>query len=346
MKRIVFLVVLLCALTVFASSAFAAQVTATLDVRSMPTTDNLATDGWSWDAGTLTLTLDGVDIDATQCGIRLPGGATIVLVDGSTNTITTRASGPANVGISAAGSLVITNSSGTGTSGELIIRTATGESTFGMNGTGSLTFEAGTVDIITADASVQTYQTYSCGVWFDGSISILGGSLSAVAGNGPNQSYGIASGTSITIGQEGQPGPIVNGIGKDSGNPNHLPDSNQQYSAGIMAPRVTLNSGTVSAQAGTSPRGASSLWAWGGPTNLVVAPGMLPPGVTVGMGMVGPNVSTVLLSSSGDIITGPVELEVPLTPTSASSVVGMSVMAVLALGFAVKSMGKKDFIAS
>jgi|GEM_PF-5209663 len=327
---------LLCALTVFVSSACAAQITTTLDVRSMATVDNLATDGWAWDAGSLTLTLSGVNIDAVECGMRLPAGTTIVLTNGSTNRISTRASGPANVGIKAFGDLTITNSSGAGSAGRLIITTATGDSTYGIHGNGNLLVKAGLISVTAANAAVQTYETYSCGVWFDGSITILGGSFSATAGNGPAQSYGIASGVSITIGEEGQPGPTVRAIGKDS---------SRRYSAGLMSRNITLNSGNITALAGVGGIGASSVWAWSGPTALVVSADLLPPGVVVGSAMMGTNNSSVLLDSSGGIMSNTVELNDgrPSTTTSASSVLTISLLVILALGVIAVGARKRGF---
>jgi hypothetical protein len=208
-----------------------------------------------------------------------------------------------------------------------------------MHGNGNLVFEAGTLDIIVADASIQTYETYSCGVWFDGNITILGGSFSAVAGNGPNQSYGIASGGSITIGEAGKPGPIVNAVGKDS---------SRRYSAGLMSRNITLNSGTISTQAGAAEVGTSSIWAWSGPTALVVAADLLPPGVIVGPAMMGANSSSVLLNSSGGIISGPTKLDdsPPVTVTSASSAITISLLVALALGVAAVGIRKKAFVTS
>ena len=80
------------------------QVTSALDFTTdQSTTDKLATEGWKWDydADGSTLTLDGIDLNVSDSmiAITLPYDTTIVLVDGSENTVLNTVTGSSGISI-------------------------------------------------------------------------------------------------------------------------------------------------------------------------------------------------------------------------------------------------------
>ncbi len=125
---LVFGILPISAFTAFAAST---QITTALDLTAKETTDNLATEGWQWDAAAKTLTLDGLDLSvATSPAISVPADTTIILADGSANTITTTAKG--GIGILTAGNLTVKTADGFTTKGNLTIK-AEASSTQGIS---------------------------------------------------------------------------------------------------------------------------------------------------------------------------------------------------------------------
>ena len=117
--------------------------------------------GFSWDSGSSTLTLTGLDYTSTEeVGIRLPAGSTIVLTAGTTNKIKSTAVG--NLGCYG-----IQCDSGTIT----------------INGGGALIATGGNANDNT-----------STGIGIRGTLNVTGGSkVTGVGGTAPNASYGIAA---------------------------------------------------------------------------------------------------------------------------------------------------------
>ncbi len=94
-----------------------------LDLTSLATTtDKLATEGWAWDADTKTLTLDSIDLSvSTTPAVTAPAGTTIILADGSVNSIKT--SDGSDRGIQCNGSLTVKTADGAENKGTLNIVT-------------------------------------------------------------------------------------------------------------------------------------------------------------------------------------------------------------------------------
>lgn|GEM_PF-6284229 len=281
MKKITSLVVAFCMVAMLGVMAFpaealaATQRTTTLDVTAMATTTNAA-EGWDWNAGTKTLTLSGVDIDAqtplattalkgspmtVMCGILVPSGSTMVIAAGSTNTVKvedTTAAPEGSYGIATAmggaGSVTITNNVG-GASGILNINSGSNmsggssASSFGIwgydgnNGGDDLIINGGTINVTTGDATRN-----SNAIFVGANLAIKSGVIDATGGNGPNQAIGIGAGQSITIGQGSTPDasdPIVNATAGNGG----------RRSIGVWAPTLAFNNGTTTATSATSGAG-------------------------------------------------------------------------------------------
>lgn len=133
-----------------------------------PTTVNITStgEGWEWylDGNTgagypeKTLVLDGIDILTNDvCGIRLPGGSTVVLADGSSNEIvvTCNYSGAYSIGVSAEGPLTVKGS------GAIFITSGVADSygSIGINTSSSIALESGTVYIKLNGSTIQRLYT-------------------------------------------------------------------------------------------------------------------------------------------------------------------------------------------
>ncbi len=176
-------------------------------------------DGWVWESSTNTLTLNGINIDVTAqassdtYGIKLPAGSTVVLAEGTQNTVAAADSSRSTYGIFCEGNLEI-------------------------KGAGSLTVSAG---------QSTWRQGESIGIMAeDGDIAINGGSVNAnggnVTGNGA-RTYGIlAEGGTRSITISGADTVIEAHGGDASGGP-------VTSSSGIRVSRgdISINAGTVKA---------------------------------------------------------------------------------------------------
>lgn len=161
-------------------------------------------EGWSWDATSKTLTLDGVRIACTQGneGIRLPAGATLVLAQDSVNLVRSCDGEDttipyANAALVGEGALLL---SGTGTmlaaGGSTI---DTGTASYGLFiPTGSLTVEGGDWTFLGGETG--TPSTH--GLYLeDGNLAITAGSVTAKGGSttiGGN-SYGMLVNGNFTL---------------------------------------------------------------------------------------------------------------------------------------------------
>jgi len=187
-----------------------AQLTGTLDLTNMPTTDNLATEGWAWNANTRVLTLDGLSLHTTSDrGIILPENSSINLIQGGINTVEVENASPAdiNYGIFSTG-------------------------TFNIDGNGTL--------------NVNVNQGFFChGIHSDRDINILGGIINSTAGESSRQSVGIFAIGTIRIGTDvGNPNnPIVTAISINPFNPTTVADS-----VGIYANQIIFRAGTTTGE--------------------------------------------------------------------------------------------------
>jgi len=310
---VAFCLVAVMALFAFAASAFAAPVTSTLDLSAQST--DASGDGWSWVASSKTLTLDGIDIEAPNAGLIMPAGSTIIITNGSTNTIAVSGMGINPVGntygILAQGALTIQNESSFGPSGTLDVSTAAGAiNTYGIyatdtdSATGDLVINGGTVSATSGDST-----QYSDGIyWGSGNISITSGVLNATAGNvtapvySGSQSFGIGCGYDLIIGAPTSTptatDPLVNVVGGDSVG---------GYSIGMYGSTIVFNGGTVTAKSSDNAAKSASgqtktLAIWGLDNGIKVGPG-----VTLGSGTLGadpfyntPN--STFLNSDGSVV--------------------------------------------
>ena len=157
------------------------------------------TEDSTWDAGTKTLTLRGIDFSTTaDTAIKLPSGAVIVLADGTNNQIR---GGDANVsvdgsstptvfGIHAMGDLTVKGeTAGTGrlivTSGNIVNSGTADTYSIGLYGEGNFIIAGGSTTVYGGSASVEGGNyAFSEGVALAryGNLSVTGGSLSAVGG--------------------------------------------------------------------------------------------------------------------------------------------------------------------
>ena len=272
--------------SLFAAAAPAETRTAPLDLTAAASEVNAA-QGWEWDSVDRVLTLSGINFEVAafpgpnMFGMILPANTTIVLANGTTNTIRV-ADVPmtgTNIGISALGSLTITNESGSGTSGILNVASGQGINTYGIHnwmGSSHLTINAGTIDISAGNSTDTTFAGYSEGITFGSSITINDGHVTARAGNAPMQSYGINSGGTFVVGRDGAANassPVVNAIsGNSLGSIHGGSDSRLgHHAAGILAPEITFRNGTTTASGGTSANPASvttAVWGWTSGINL------------------------------------------------------------------------------
>ena len=202
---------------------------ATADFKTDPTTAlallNAAKTGTAdstWNPDTNTLTLNGVNFTTTAAtAVKLPDGATIVLADGTTNTITGDC-----YGIYVAGDLTI---SGTGTLNVTAVNTEDYYS-FGIYASSNVTISGGTV---TATGGNTDTECDSYGIYAYSNVTISGGTVTATGGNA-YYSYGIFADEKVTIS-----GGTVTATGGTA----------DECSDGI-AGSVTITGGTVTATGG------------------------------------------------------------------------------------------------
>ena len=142
-----------------------------------------------WDSTTKTLTLKGVDFTTTAgYAVILPGGAKIVLAEGTTNTITSTNSysnQSSSYGIEAEGSLTIEGS------GKLTVNGGTAPGSCGIDADKDVVISGGTVE-----ATGGAAESFSCGICAEGgNVSISNtAKVNAMGGAATDESdwsYGI-----------------------------------------------------------------------------------------------------------------------------------------------------------
>ena len=182
-----------------ATADFSADPTTALALLNAHKTENA--ENSKWDSTTNTLTLNGVDFTTTAAiAVKLPAGSTIVLAEGTTNTITGGDSASEKCyGIYAEGSLTISGSgtlnvTGGNTEGE-------NDDSIGIYANSAMTISCGTVKAYGGDATGQ--YGYSCGIDATNGLSISGtATVTATGGTAGRYSYGICvdnTGSSLTI---------------------------------------------------------------------------------------------------------------------------------------------------
>ena len=195
--------------TALAEGETPTQATATADFSADPTAArvllNAAKTGETdstWDSTTKTLPLNGINFSTTHhVAVRLPGESTIVLPDGTTNTIT-----GGNLtyhdwcrGIQADGDLTITIPDDSDGTGKLIV---TGGDTTGKyacshgiySERGNVIIRGGTIYATGGTIAYSNSETYSCGIrasYSAKNVSIEGGTVIATGGKGSGYSCGI-----------------------------------------------------------------------------------------------------------------------------------------------------------
>lgn len=220
----------------------------------------------TWDKDSKTLTLRGVNFTTTATSaVELPGDSTIILADGTENTITggSTASGGC-YGIYAEGNLTITIPGGAVGTGTLTvtggdITAAAGAMPFestGIYACGSVTISGGTVNAtggnITRGNGTASFKSY--GIYAGNGVTISGGIVTAQSSTAPNRSYGIyAESGNIAV-----TGGIVTATGRAA-----------YYSYGIDAHvgSVTIeNGGKVIAASGAAGENGAGIYAYGSVT--------------------------------------------------------------------------------
>ena len=213
-----------------------------------------------WDPATSTLTLKGVDFTTSaQTAVKLPDGATIVLADGTENTIANvHGLIGSSVGIQSNGNITI-HGSGTLT---VTAGTAAQKSCGIYSPDGNVTIKGGTV---TATGGETTEASWvSCGIYAYG-VTISGGTVTATGGKAATNSCGIdAYGVTISGGTVTATGGEATGEASESygiwaygdmdisgGTVNATGGNVDLYSYGIYAGgAVTISGGTVTATGG------------------------------------------------------------------------------------------------
>lgn len=262
--------------------ATAAQTrTVPLDLTAAASEVNVA-EGWTWDAASMELTLDGIDFNVALApgnmrGIIVPDGTTIIIANGSTNSIVTAdAPGTAgtNMAIESHGALTITNEAGSGVSGVLNITAGQGINVYGIHSWGTLgaiIFNGGTVNITAGDAINNLgWGGYSEGIANWGAVHFNSGTTTLTSGNASHQSYGINVAGNIFVGVPGASPtastPLVtatsgNTLGDVGGSGARL----GHHSVGMLANELHFHNGTATAHSGTAgnPTSMSSaFWGW------------------------------------------------------------------------------------
>ena len=219
----------------------------------------------TWDPDTKTLTLNGVNFTATAAtAVKLPANTTIVLANGTTNTITGGDSDSSTCfGIFGVGSLII---QGTGTL-NVTAGDAENNISYGIYAGEKVTI-SGTADVTAEGGEGGS----SFGIWaeYDATIS---GTVTAEGGTATDQcSVGIYANYEMTI---------SGGEVKATGGTVSVSMSTGAYSYGINGKIVTISDGTVEATGGTaSGTGASD------PGNDILSYGIGGSGVSISGGTV------------------------------------------------------------
>ena len=173
--RSIFLVLALC-LTLLPTTALAADPAPAAETADFTASDGGAAaiallnqhktgaENSAWDIGSNTLTLNGINFTTSAAiAVKLPAGTTLVLADGTSNTLT--------VGDAAAAESGTTNATliyGIYAEGGLTIRS-------GAQGTGTLS--------VTSSAHSGSARTYSAALYAGGDLNIEGGTLTALGGD-------------------------------------------------------------------------------------------------------------------------------------------------------------------
>ena len=211
------------------------------------------TENSTWDGSTLTL--NGVNFTTTaDTALKLPAGATIVLADGTENTITggDATDGSYCYGIRALGDLTITIPDGATGNGKLIVNGGDAYYSYGIyasqfdgsTSNGAVTIQGGTVQATGGTANV-----ISRGIYAGEGVTISGGTVTAKGGETTNyDSYGIAANT-VTIS-----GGTVEATGGTA----------DWISSGIYADDVTISGGTVEAKGGAADEESYGIYATDG----------------------------------------------------------------------------------
>jgi len=203
-----------------------------------------------WDPATSTLTLKGVDFTTSApTAVRLLDGATIVLADGTENTIANvHGLIGDSVGIRANGNITIQGS------GTLTVTAGEAEYSSGIYAdAGDITISGGTVTATGGEAE------YSSGIDADG-VTITGGTVTATGGKAATNSRGIDAYTNVTIS-----GGTVTATGGET-------THDSWGSNGIDADGVTISGGTVTATGGKAAANSCGIYAY---TNVTITGGTL-----------------------------------------------------------------------
>jgi len=174
----------------------AAPISGPLDFDSMATTDKLADEGWAWDAGTNTLTLNGFDLncDDTGAAIMLPAGVGSTIVLNGANSITNSGGygiySYRNLSIEGGGTLNITTKY-TGINGSSNFGLTIGCGALEINSSEENGISGPSVTINGGSVSITSRQE---GIAADPDITINGGSIN-IASDG----IGLLAAGNITI---------------------------------------------------------------------------------------------------------------------------------------------------
>ena len=246
----------------------AGSESATADFVSNPTTAlallNAAKTGTAdstWDNDTKTLTIGGVNFTTTAAtAVKLPANTTIVLADGTTNTIKGGDSGSEDCyGIYVDnGNLTIQGE--TAGTGKLIVNggNATGaeKDSYGIRTEkGDVTITGGTVEVTGGAAVHKSSGIYAkrndngSGGYIGGNINISGSAQVTAAGgdvtDATSLSYGLFANEAMTISDSAK----VTATGGAS--------SNKSYGIRVYGGNVTISGGAVKAKAGSAPTAAA-----------------------------------------------------------------------------------------
>ena len=152
--------------------------------------DNASGTGWSWDAKNFILTLSGLDFTTTaDAAIELPANSTIVLAEGTTNTVASIPAGKEySYGISGGGITICGNGTLNATGG------AVTSSSYGIYSNGPVTI-SGSVTVNATGGATTGSGAGSCGISSSSVFTISGGSVTATSGAASHSSTGIAAST-------------------------------------------------------------------------------------------------------------------------------------------------------
>ena len=246
----------------------AGSATATADFSTDPTTAlallndaKTGTTTSTWDGDTKTLTLGGVNFTTTAAtAVKLPANTTIVLADGTTNTIKGGDSGSEDCyGIYVDNGNLTIQGETVGT-GKLIVNggNATGaeKDSYGIRTEkGDVTITGGTVEVTGGAAVHKSSGIYAkrndngSGGYIGGNINISGSAQVTAAGgdvtDATSLSYGLFANAAMTISDSAK----VTATGGAS--------SNKSYGIRVYGGNVTISGGAVKAKAGSAPTAAA-----------------------------------------------------------------------------------------